>query len=156
LPLKVVGWPGAKFLSHQTAVEAGGVKNMNVIVCSGNPAVVAAVSQLFDHGEHRQTICESGLEVLGLVGVLASDLLVLDLETPGLGGLLLIAAIRELAPELPIVAISTQPAADARVLAQKGVPFAQLGERPGEELPALFDALAHVEGKSSGVGAGPR
>lgn len=129
---------------------------MNVIICSGNPTVVAVVSRAFDHGEHRQTICESGLEVLGLVGVLASDLLVLDLETPGLGGLLLIAAIRELAPELPILAVSTQPAADARALAQKGVPFAQLGGSPGEETPALLAALAHAESRNMGIGAGPR
>jgi CheY-like chemotaxis protein len=128
---------------------------MYVIVCSGNPAVVNSVSRTFDHDEHRHTVCESGLEVLGLVGVLASDLLVLDLETPGLGGLLLISAIRELAPELPIVAVSTKPVADARALAQKGVPYAMLGGNPGDEAPALLAAFAHVEGKA-GIGTGPR
>jgi CheY-like chemotaxis protein len=143
-------------LSHQAKVDVGGLRNMNVIICSGNSAVVAAVSRAFDHGEHRQTICESGLEVLGLVGVLASDLLVLDLETPGLGALLLVSAIRELAPKLPILAVSTQPAADVRTLAQKGVPFAQLDGKPGEETPALLAALAHVDSKNLGVGAGPR
>ena len=143
-------------MSHQAKVETGGPRNMNVIICSGNPAVVDSVSRAFDRGEHRQTICESGLEVLGLVGVLASDLLVLDLETPGLGGLLLIAAIRELAPGLPILAVSTQPAADARALAQKGVPLAQLGGKPGEATPVLMAALAHVESKNMGIGAGPR
>ena len=128
---------------------------MYVIVCSGNPAVVNAVSRAFDHSEHRQTVCESGLEVLGLVGVLASDLLVLDLETPGLGGLLLISAIKELAPELPIVAVSTQPVADARALAQKGVPCAMLSGGPDDEARSLLTALAHVEGKA-GIGTGPR
>lgn len=129
---------------------------MDLIVCSGNPAVVSAVSRAFDHGEYRQTVCESGLEMLGLVGVLHSDLLLLDLDTPGLGGLLLISAIKELAPTLPILAVSTTPVADARALSQKGVPYARLGGSPGDEVPALLAALEHVGGKGAGIGAGPR
>ena len=133
--------------------EADGLKSMHVIVCSGNPTVVNAVSRAFDHGEHRQTVCESGLEVLGMVGVLHSDLLVLDLETPGLGGLLLISAIRELAPEVRILAVSTKPVPDARALAQKGVPFTLLDGSPGDETPSLLATLAHVERKA-GIGTG--
>ncbi|HSB77902.1 MAG TPA: response regulator, partial [Candidatus Methylomirabilis sp.] len=128
---------------------------MHTIICSANPAIVSAVSHGLDHGEGRQTVCESGLEVLGLVGVLHSDLLVLDLETPGLGGLLLISAIRELAPELPILAVSTTPVADARALAQKGVPHAILGEGLGDGAPSLLAALASVP-RRAGIGASPR
>lgn len=126
---------------------------MHVIVCSGNPAVVDAASRAFDHREHRHTVCESGLEVLGVVGVLHSDLLVLDLETPGLGGLLLISAIRELAPDLPILAVSTKPMPDARALAQKGVPFSLLGGSPGDETASLLATLAQVERKAA-IGTG--
>jgi CheY-like chemotaxis protein len=134
-------------------VEAGRLGSMHVIVCSGNPAVVDAVSRAFDHGEHRQTLCESGLEVLGVVGVLHSDLLVLDLETPGLGGLLLISAIKELAPDLSIVAVSWKPVADVRALAQEGVPYAMVGGSPGDETPSLLAALARHE-KKAGIGSG--
>ena len=128
---------------------------MHTIICSANPMVVGAVSRTFNHGEDRQTVCESGLEVLGLVGVLRSDLLVLDLETPGLGGLLLISAIKELAPGLPILAVSTTPVADARALAQKGVPYAMLGGSAGEGSPALLAAWAHVP-RQAQIGTGPR
>ena len=146
------GWGSSAEILESKRMDRGG---MYVIVCSGNPAVVNAVSRTFDHDEHRQTVCESGLELLGLVGVLASDLLVLDLETPGLGGLLLISAIKELAPELSIVAVSTKPVADARALAQVGVPYAMLGGSPGDEAPSLLAALEHVERKA-GIGTGPR
>jgi CheY-like chemotaxis protein len=129
--------------------------SMHVIVCSGNPSVVRAVSRILNRGEDRQTICESGLDVLGLVGVLRSDLLVLDLETPGLGGLLLISAIKQLAPELPILAVSTRPAADMRALAQKGVPHALLAGTPDGEESALLAALIHIA-KSARIGASPR
>jgi CheY-like chemotaxis protein len=135
--------------------DLGGLRNMHVIVCSGNPTVVSVVSRAFDHSEYRQTLCESGLEVLGIVGVLDSDLLVLDLETPGLGGLLLISAIRELASELPILAVSTKPVADARTLAQKGVPYVLLGGSSDDEVPTLLAALAHIDRKA-GISIGPR
>ena len=131
------------------------MRRMHTIICSANPAIVRAVSRALDHGEDRPTVCESGLEVLGLVGVLHSDLLVLDLETPGLGGLLLISAIRELAPELPILAVSTTAVADARALAQKGVPHAMLGGSPGDGAPALMAALASVP-RRAGIGTSPR
>jgi DNA-binding response OmpR family regulator len=131
---------------------------MHVIVCSGNPAVATAVSRGFDHGEHRQTVCETGLEVLGLVGVLDSDLLVLDLETPGLGGLLLVSAIRELARNLPILAVSTKPVADVRALAQQGVPYALVSGSSGEVTPALLAAMAHIQNfqRKEGIGTGSR
>ena len=99
---------------------------MHVIVCSNNSVVVDAVSRAFDHNRHRLTVCESGLEVLGAVGVVASDLVILDLETPGLSGLLLVSAVKELAPGLPIVAVSTKPDPDARAVSQKGVAVAAL------------------------------
>jgi CheY-like chemotaxis protein len=140
-------------LEPSSKVETGGLESTHVIICSGNPAVVSAVSQALGHGEHGQTVCESGLEVLGIVGILHSDLLVLDLETPGLGGLLLISAIRELAPELPILAVSTKPISDARALAQRGVPYTLLGGRPGSETPSLQAALAGVE-KKARIGSG--
>ena len=100
--------------------------SMHILVCSRNSVVVDAVSRAFVHHGHRLTVCESGLEVLGAVGVVASDLVILDLETPGLGGLLLVSAIKELAPALPIVAVSTRPDLDARAVSQSGVAVATL------------------------------
>src|SRR5574341_1070783 len=79
---------------------------MHIIVCSRNAMVVSALSRAFDGHGHRLTVCESGLEVLGAVEVIAADLLIVDMETPGLNGLLLVSAVKELAPGLRIVAVS--------------------------------------------------
>jgi CheY-like chemotaxis protein len=118
----------------------------HVIVCSTDPAVGDAVSQAFRGGDlHRQTVCESGLEVLGAVGVLDSDLLVLDLESPGLSGLLLISAIRELAPTLPILAVSThEGGVDVRALAEKGVPYVRIDPGGISTASALRSEVAHL------------
>lgn len=103
-----------------------------------------AASRAFERDESRLTVCESGLEVLGAVEVLDADLLLLDLETPGLNGLLMISAIKELAPALSIVAVSTRPQVDARAVSHKGVSYARLPSGPNGGVLALMAGLAEI------------
>lgn len=124
---------------------------MQVIICSRSAPVVGAVTRAFDGHGHRLTVCESGLEVLGAVEVVAADLLIVDMETPGLNGLLLVSAVRELAPRLPIVAVSTRPeVTDARALAQRGVACTLL---PAGADGAVNPLLAELARAHAGLGA---
>ncbi len=116
----------------------------HAIVCSQNPMVLDAVSRAFYPEGSVPTVCESGMELLGAVGVFAPDIVILDLGTPGLGGLLLVSAIKELAHGVPIVAVSTKPVVDARVLSQKGVRVASLGTSPDGEAHVLLAELAQL------------
>lgn len=119
---------------------------MHVIVGSSNPAIVDALSRMLHPHGHRVTACGSGLEVLGAVEVLAVDLLIVDLETPGLNGSLMISAIKELAPALPIVAVSTRAeAVDARALSRKGVMYATFSPRLDGGAPPVRGTLAEVK-----------
>jgi len=99
---------------------------MHIIVCTDRREVETAIAAAFDGAEDRQTVCESGMELLAAAKMLAADLLVLDLETPGLNGLLLVSALQELAPKLPMVAVTTKAETDVGPLAQKGVRVARL------------------------------
>jgi CheY-like chemotaxis protein len=123
----------------------------HIIVCSKNSVLLDAASQTFDPGWFRLTVCESGMEVLGMVRVVKADLLILDLQTPGLNGLLIIAAARELAPGLPIVAVSTTPQEDARTISQRGVSYATLPSGPDIGAQALSVTLAAI-GLREGLG----
>jgi CheY-like chemotaxis protein len=128
------------------------------IVCSSNPTLVDAAARAVGPDQARVTVCESGLEVLGAVEVLDADLLLLDMQTPGLNGLLIIAAIRELAPHLPIVAMSTTPQEDARAVSHKGVSYATLPSGPNGGDESLLAVLAEIGqsgsiGRSSGAGS---
>jgi DNA-binding response OmpR family regulator len=116
---------------------------MHIIVCSNSPLSVDAVSLAFQSRQPRLTVCESGLEVLGAVAIMNADLLVLDVETPGLDGLLIISAIRELASGLPILAVSAKPEEDARSVSYKGVSFARLPSGAGLDAQALEATLAN-------------
>src|SRR3989304_3283915 len=116
----------------------------HAIVVSQNPMVLDAVSRAFYPEGSVPTVCESGMELLGAVGVFAPDIVILDLGTPGLGGLLLVSAIKELAPGVPIVAVSTKPVVDAHALSQKGVRVASLGTSPDGEAHGLLAEMAHL------------
>jgi CheY-like chemotaxis protein len=129
---------------------------MHIIVCSKTSALVEAASRAFEFGRPRITVCESGLEVLGAVGVVDADLLILDLQTPGLSGLFIISAIQELAPNLPVLAVSATPQEDARAFSHKGVSYATLpsdAQWDGQALMATLAQAGGTRGISSGAGS---
>ena len=123
----------------------------HIVVCSKNPVLLDAATRAFEPGRFRLTVCESGLEVLGTVKVVYADLLILDMQTPGLNSLLMIAAARELAPRLPIVAVSTTPQEDARTISQRGVSCTTLPSGPDVGAQALSVTLAAI-GQREGLG----
>jgi CheY-like chemotaxis protein len=126
---------------------------MHIIICSDNPAVRDVVSgRLGDHAA-RLTVCESGMELLGAVRALDSDLVILDLGTHGLGGLLLVSAIQELSPGVPIIAVSATPDVDGRPLVQRGIPHVVLGSEQDGDLHALLVQLAGRRGAVLGAGS---
>jgi CheY-like chemotaxis protein len=136
---------------------------MHIIICSKRPAIVDAAALAFQSrpaeagsppgsDRVRLTVCESGLEVLGAVEVVDADLLLLDMQTPGLNGSLIISAIRELAPSLPILAVSAKPEEDTRALSHQGVSLAGLASGPKGDVGALAAALAQF-GDAGGIAA---
>jgi DNA-binding response OmpR family regulator len=124
------------------------------MLCSNNTGLVDAASRAFSKDGYRLTVCECGLEALGVVEVMDADLLILDLDTPGLDGLLIVAAIKELAPTLPIVAVSTKPQVDARVVSHKGVSYAMLPPGSTEAMQVLLAGLSETERTRFPSGAG--
>jgi CheY-like chemotaxis protein len=124
----------------------------HAILCSRNQEVVETIARVFDGAGDRLTICESGLEVLGAVEVVEPDLLILDLQTPGLNGLLLVSAIQRLAPQLAMVAVSTQPVLDARAVSHKGVTFATLSPDSDGGAGEFLAGLAHARGNDGPAG----
>ena len=128
--------------------------NMHVMLCSNNADLINAASRAFSKDGSRLTVCECGLEALGIVEVMDADLLILDLDTPGLDGLLIVAAVKELAPTLPIVAVSTKPQVDARAVSHKGVSYATLPSGSAGAMQALLARLPEIERTGFPSGAG--
>jgi CheY-like chemotaxis protein len=79
----------------------------------------------------------------------------MDMQTPGLSGWLMISAVRELAPDLPILAVSAKPEEDDRSISQKGISFVPLSLRDDPRIEDLAAALARAEeGYGIGVSLG--
>jgi CheY-like chemotaxis protein len=126
--------------------ETGGLEaTMHIILCSDNPAVREAVAEQTAEQNARLTLCDSGMELLAAVRTLAADLVIMDLGTHGLGGLLLVSAVEELAPGLPILAVSARGDVDARAMIQKGIPHAILDAAENGEIRTL---AAQLTGRS--------
>ena len=119
--------------------------SIHVIVCSNRSELVDAASRVFDCAGFRLTVCECGLQAMAAAEVIDADLLILDLETPGLDCLLMLAAIKELAPALPVVAVSTRPQVDARVVSHKGVSYVTLPSGSAGAMEEVLVGLAQTE-----------
>ena len=117
-----VGWQKPEEVTGHRVQRA---MSRHLIVCTNKPMLVESVSRTFE-ATPRITVSESGLQVLATLDVVHADLLVLDLETPGVNPLLLTSAIRALAPGLPILAVSARPLEESRDLSHKGVSFVTL------------------------------
>ena len=122
----------------------------HVILCSADQALPEVIASALD-SPPRVTLSDSGLQVLAAVDVVHADLLVLDLETPGLNPLLLTSAIRALAPRLPILAISGRGTGDGRALSHRGVSFLSL---PADRCAWRQALAAAIEGQSGSTETG--
>jgi DNA-binding response OmpR family regulator len=127
---------------------------MHIILCSDSSMVRDTFEARFGNHVDRLTVCDSGMELLAAVRTLAADLVVLDLGTHGPGGLLLISAVEELAPGLPILAISASANVDARPVLQKGIPHIVLGAEQDGELQARLTELTARRAAALGAVSG--
>jgi CheY-like chemotaxis protein len=127
---------------------------MNIALCTASPKVATLIEGTIRDGNIPPTVSDSGLQLLAAVRSEARDLVVLDLDTPGLNALFLISAIQDIAPGLPIAAVSASSDADTRLLTQKGVSFVTLNSEPEVEIRALFAELARRSRNRSLAGAG--
>lgn len=126
---------------------------MHIILCSDNSSVREIMATCLGTPDDRLTVCDSGMELLAAVRALDADLVILDLGTHGLGGLLLVSAVQELAPGLPILAVSATADVDARPLVQKGIPHVVLGADRDGEVEALLAQLTARRGVVLGAGS---
>lgn len=126
---------------------------MHVMLCSNSSELVDAASRVYGRAGFRLTVCECGLQTLAVAEVVDADLLIVDLETPGLDCLLMLAAIKELAPSLPIVAVSTRPQIDARAVSHKGISYVTLPSDSAGATEALLAGLAQTERTKRATGS---
>jgi CheY-like chemotaxis protein len=77
-----------------------------ILVVDDDPAMVEIVLRMLELVGHNAVPCSGGELVLGIIGNEAFDLILTDIYMPGMTGADLILNVRELQPQLPIIAMS--------------------------------------------------
>jgi CheY-like chemotaxis protein len=86
-----------------------------ILVIEDDPeAAYFAVHVLTTRGQFDVTHTADPAEALGLVGTESWDLVLTDLDVPGMTGLELLDARRQAAPALPVAVITAHASADSR------------------------------------------
>ena len=90
---------------------------MRVLLVDDDPAILKATQRVLEAVGHHVVTCSSGSEALALLASQAFDVMLSDLQMPGLSGLNLLRAVREHDLDLPVVLVTGNPevqtAADA-------------------------------------------
>jgi PAS domain S-box-containing protein len=116
-------------------------RRLDVLVVDDDELVRDSLGQLLIALGHRPTLVESGEAALqSLTAEAGPDLVILDLNMPGLGGAATLPRIRELRPELPVLVVTGRVDQEALDLVQR-VPRVGLMPKPF----TLAEVRQHLE-----------
>ena len=130
-------------VAEQTTAPQGGLK---VLLVDDDDLILSAVEMLLEVMGHRVHIAPSGEEALGLLEAgFAPDLVILDMNMPGLGGAGTLPRLRGLCPEVPVL-LSTGRADRTALTLASAYPGVTLMSKPF----GLRELQTHLE--SIGLG----
>ena len=147
----------ARPLPYRAFGQGRGNGMHNILICSADEDLLVALRAASDGGDVGWTVCRRGMEAVRALMALSFDRLILDLETPGLDGLFLVAIARRIDPRLPVVAVSRGPVVQAREIQQKGVAHHLVASTAGPEIVQMIArGVEHVGGgvRPTGWGEG--
>ncbi len=81
----------------------------SLLVVDDEPAVLQVTQKLLERRGYRVTACHTAEEALAWLEREAFDVVVSDVQMPGMGGLGLLRAVRELEAELPVILVTGNP-----------------------------------------------
>jgi DNA-binding NtrC family response regulator len=116
----------------QSAVAAA-----SLLVVDDEPAVLDVTQKLLERSGYRVTACHNAEDALALLEHEEFDVVLTDVQMPGMGGLGLLRAVREREVELPVILVTGNPSPETESSAlehgafqylTKPVSYALLGE----------------------------
>lgn len=108
-----------KDLASPVYQNAGDLKGLKILVVEDNEANNVIFSRFLQRWGADFYICTSGAEAIHQVGMVAYDVVLMDLHVPDMDGFEATQKIRQIRSQLPIIAISADAFSETRALALK-------------------------------------
>ena len=113
------------------------LQRASLLLVDDEPAVLKVTQRLLERRGYQVVACSSAEEALTWLGREVFDVVLSDVQMPGIGGLGLLRAVHEQDAELPVILVTGNPNAEAELVAKqlhafhylsKPVACEQLGE----------------------------
>ncbi|HTA89363.1 MAG TPA: EAL domain-containing protein [Polyangiaceae bacterium] len=131
--------------AHSSPEVAEAALKKRVLLVDDDPKLLAATQRVLEGAGHHVVPCESGDAALAVLGAGAFDVMVSDVQMPGMTGLKLLRAVREHDLELPVVLMTGAPGMQSAVDAIEYGAFRYLIKPvPAAELRAVVSRAAAI------------
>lgn len=121
------------------------VDGATVLVVDDDPTVLVATTHSVEELGYRVAACGAGPEALALLNQRAFDVMLADVQMPGMGGLRLLRAVRDRDLDLPVVLMTGTPDLPTAVAAVEYGAFHYLMKPvAGQELEGTLDRAVNA------------
>lgn len=118
----------------------------SLLVVDDEPAVLKVTQRILERRGYRVTACHSAEEALALLEKGEFDVVLSDVQMPGMGGLGLLRAVRELEAELPVILVTGNPSPETESKALEHGAFQYLSKPVNQ---AVLDQVVSEAANSS-------
>ncbi|HEX3849402.1 MAG TPA: EAL domain-containing protein, partial [Polyangiaceae bacterium] len=128
------------------AQELPNVGQTKVLLVDDDLAVLKVLARRLEHLGHFVVVCANGAAALRALATQAFDVMLSDIQMPGISGLKLLRAVREHDLDLPVVLITGDPGVKSAAEAVEYGAFRYLIK------PVPFEELSAVVKRAAGIG----
>ena len=95
------------------------VDRASLLVVDDEPAVLKVTQMLLERRGYQVVACHSAEEALAWLGRAVFDVVLSDVQMPGMGGLGLLRVVHEQDAELPVILVTGNPTDEAEMVAKE-------------------------------------
>jgi DNA-binding NtrC family response regulator len=105
----------------------------SLLLVDDEPAVLKVTQKLLERRGYQVVACNSAEEALTWLGREVFDVVLSDVQMPGIGGLGLLRAVHEQDAQLPVILVTGNPSEEAELIAKELCAFQYLTKPVGYE-----------------------
>jgi PAS domain S-box-containing protein len=131
-------------LSGETRTSVSSLnRRPRILIVDDDPLILDSLSRLVEAQNYEVATAGSGQQALGSVGKMQFDVILLDLNMPGMGGIEVLSSLAERGVDAPVIVVSGDNAIDSAVTALRhgAADFIRKPYKPEELLKRIGNTL---------------